>query len=370
MAPRFWLVLLFLAACSKNEQLSKETGSAPPPVQSSKAGACASGGGQVDDPLSARFLPRATGDYCVDPHGETRSYGKEARGSLDQVCVELFDGECEIYKSYGLERVVTLRYVDTKGSPGSVTLNLSRFLSREGAYGFYSRRVLADSDPANTSLSTLDARGWVTLGAGIAYLWRDRHVAELSYTNELESPEQLKLSSRRVLPELAKKISSELPGPTEPPAAVAALPEARRLPLGTSFTQGDMLGVSGVGSGALGFYREGDRRWRVFAVIRADSDSAKDVLRTLKKLDGAKSLKPPPIEALELALRDGEDSPKVDWLVARRDNIVFGVGDERYALTADNAEARAKVNLSQTQKLDLLKQLIQTAAAPANPRPE
>src|SRR5579862_1506029 len=74
-------VALATAGCSKDK--ASDPGAAPPapppPVEVTKAGACASGGGQVTDPISAAYFPRTLKvgavDWCVDPQGETRTYG-------------------------------------------------------------------------------------------------------------------------------------------------------------------------------------------------------------------------------------------------------------------------------------------------------
>jgi hypothetical protein len=140
-------VLLSLS-CSKKED-KVEQGSAPPPVASSKPGACASGGGTVSDTVSAAYFPRTAAGYCIDPNGDARTYGEAAKGTLETVCTELLDGECEVYKNYGLKRVVTLRYVDGAGSTGTVNVTASRFATAEGAYGFFTKRVVADGDPTD-----------------------------------------------------------------------------------------------------------------------------------------------------------------------------------------------------------------------------
>ena len=101
------LALAALASCKKTEE--PERGAAPPPIASSKPGACAQGGGTVKDQESAAFFPRVAGEYCIDPNGDARAYGEGASGTLDTVCTELLHGECEVYKSFGLRRVVTVR---------------------------------------------------------------------------------------------------------------------------------------------------------------------------------------------------------------------------------------------------------------------
>jgi hypothetical protein len=344
------------AAACKNKDAPPDQGAAPPPIASSKPGACASGGGTVKDTLSAAFFPRSAADYCIDPNGEARAFGENAQNSLDAVCTELFDGECEVYKSYGLRRVVTLRYIDGKGSPGAVNVNLSRFAAAEGAYGFFTKRVVADADPAETVPAALDAGGAGALGSGIAYVWRADMVAELSYTNELEPPDQLKASAQRVLPPIAQAIGDALPGDKRAPPAVAILPSEHRLPMGVSYAAKDVLGIAGTGPGALGFYQDGSERYRVFSLVRPDEDSAKDVLKTLRKVDGAKALKDTGVDAIVFSVREEESSPLVGWVVGRKGGTVVGVGDEVFVLRG-KSEAQAQ-RVPEAKKLERVKAIL------------
>ena len=351
------LVIPLLAACKKTEE--PERGAAPPPIASSKPGACAGGGGTVKDAQSAPLFPRQAGDYCIDPNGDARAYGEAASGTLDTVCTELLDGECEVYKSFGLRRVVTLRYVDGKGSPGTVNVNLSRFANSEGAYGFFTKRVIADADPAESAPASLEAGGAGALGTGIAYVWRADMVAELSYTNELESPDQIKASSARVLPELAKILGEKLAGDPKPLPAVTKLPAEQRVPMGISYAAKDALGISGVGPGATGYYRDGTTRYRVLSLVRLDEDSAKDVIGTIRKIPGSKAIKDAPHDATSFALRDDEASPRVSWVIGRKGSVVLGIGDEPFALRAAPAGKDEAFKLSEQQKLDKLKALLE-----------
>jgi hypothetical protein len=135
---------LALGACRKKESASEGSAPPPPPVVSSQPGVCAAGGGTVKDSVSAGYFPRTAGEYCIDPNVEAKTFGEAGAAPLDGVC-DLFDGECEIYKGFGLKRVVTVQYVDGKGSPGTVSVTLSRFASPEAAYGFFTKRVVADA---------------------------------------------------------------------------------------------------------------------------------------------------------------------------------------------------------------------------------
>jgi hypothetical protein len=342
-------------ACKK--QVEPEKGEAPPPpIASSKPGACANGGGEVKDPQASAYVPRSAGDYCVDPNSEQRAFGENSSTPLDAVC-NLFDGECEIYKRFGLRRVFTVQYIDGKGSPGTASLTLSRFASPEAAYAFFTKRVIADADPLESAPQPLDAGAAGALGSGIAYVFRGDSVGELRYVNELESPDQIKASSQRVLPPLAKALGEKLPGEASLPPAARLLPKSDLIPLGIAYDYDDLFGVSGAGRGAVGFYRSGAVRYRLASIVRDDEASAKDVFGTLKKLPGAKTLKDQPFDALTFTLQDGE-GPKVEWLVGRKGNTLVGAGDEPYALASDQ-----NAKLPEAEKLAKVKAVFESAGA-------
>ena len=364
-----FVLALALAGCTKD----KPQGDAPPvipePAASSSttgaaaASACASGGGQVNDAITSAFFPRAEGGYCVDPQGETRTYGEKGKYSMDEVCTTAFDGECEVYKRFGLKRVVSLRYVDGGGGGGTVEVNLSQFADAAGAYGMFTLRVVA-GDPAEPSTpKVLEAGGASAIGTGRAYVWRGQHLAELQYVNEQESPEQLAKSSDAILKEVAKDHGAKLPGPTALPAAAQALPGEHRIANGIVFHPKDVLSWNGVGPGALGFYKEGDRRWRVLSIVKDDADQAKDAFKTMKAKPGTLPVPAMGDEAAHLVVGGGKDGgASVEFLVARKGNVIWGVGDEEYALRAAGAAGLEKARLTKDEAIAKLKPLL--AAGP------
>lgn len=353
------LLLGVVAAGCKKAPGPDELGSAPPPAPSGRPGVCAQGGGVAHDPVSARFFPALASGYCIDPNGDARAYGEDAKGSLDDVCTQQLDGECEVYKSYGLRRLITLRYLDGGGSPGAVTITLSRFASKEGAFGFFTKRVVADGDPLRVTLTELAAGAAGALGSGIAYVWRGEHLAELSYTNEAESPDAMRASGKRILPPLAHEVGERLPGDTSPPEAVALLPTDHRLPMGVVYATGDLLGIPGLGAGAIGYYKNGDKRWRVFALGRADQDAAKDVLETLKKVDQAALIKELPFPARTFSNQHDDSAPRTDWVAGRKGTRVLGVGDEELVLGVGRSkEEESHARLTREEKVGILKQLV------------
>jgi hypothetical protein len=344
-----------LAACSKGEE---PRGAPPPPPPSAKAGTCAGGGGKIADAASAPFFPQASGGFCLDPNGGEKTFGEASSQPIERIC-DLFDGECEIYNGYGVRRVVQARYVDGSGSPATVDVHLSKFATSEGAYAMFTRRIVGDGDPADDATARPIAGGGVSaLGLGVAYLFRGAYLAELTYNNEDAAEAAIKTASEKLLPPLVNEMGSKLPGETTLPPAAAALPKDDLIPLGVRFITKDLLGVDGVGAGAFGYYKAAAKRYRIAALVRADSEQTKDVITTLSKQPGASKEKGIGEGAVRLMRKEAEGAP-VEWVFARAGKIVLGVGDEARVLrTGMTADEHARVTLSKDEKIDRLKKAL------------
>ncbi|MEO8797496.1 MAG: DUF6599 family protein [Polyangiaceae bacterium] len=357
----FVSALVLLSGCSK-----PDAGSTPPPpppaVPSAGADVCASGGGTDSDPVSAPFFPRTIGTFCLDPQGDTKTYGEQGKLTMDDVCTTAFDGECEVYKTFGLKRVVAIRYVDSKGS--SVEINLSRFGSDDGAYGMYTKRVVADGDPADSHAPRpLEAQGAGAMGTGRAYVWRGTYLVELTFLNESETPADMIKSSEQILPEVAKAVSEKLPGATDKPPSARALPEANMLPNGIAYFPNDYLGLGKIGPAAVGYYKDGAKRYRLVAWQAPDVDHAKEIMKTIKGKQGALPVASLGDEAVLVALHDPPDADtKNELIFTRKGSLVAGAGGE--PLTATDAATKA----TKDEKTSKLRAWLNASAA-ATPAP-
>jgi hypothetical protein len=372
-------VTLSLGACSKEEK--KPQGSPPPPEPSAAASAattsaCASGGGTISDAISAGFFPRAEGGFCVDSADHVRTYGEKAKLSMDEVCTTAFDGECEVYKRYGLKRTVFVRYVDGKpGAVGTVEVYLSEFKEPAGSYGMYTKRVVADADPARTGApKTIPAGGAGAMGTGRAYVWKGGYLVELQYNNDQESEEQLRATSDRILPALAKAIGDKLPGDATLPLSARLLPADKRVEGGITFLEHEPLNLPNIGAGAIGYYKEGEKRFRVVVLARDEAPRAQDDLKVVKGRPGALPLAGVGDEGAHVMLAEGDGLPKSEYLFGRKGNIVIGVGDEPFAIEPGMPESKqVAVRLTKDEKLAHLKTYIAGleatgALAPAKPK--
>jgi hypothetical protein len=342
----------------------------PPPTVSSaaKATACATPG-DVKDAVSAAFFPKTVLAYCIDPQGETKTYGDRAKQLIADVP---FDGDIEVYKRFGLKRLVTLRYIDGGGKGGTADVVLSELSDEAAAYGFYTFRVVS-GDPADKSAPrVLAAKGRGAIGTGRAYVWRGKYLVELQYNNEQEAESALAKSSEAILTALSKELGEKLPGAEEPPAAALALPRQNLVPNGIVWAQKEPYGVGNLGAGAIGYYADGGKRWRVLSLATTDAEQAKDAMKTLRGRPGALPVPGIGDEAVHLTVSASKDAPKVELYVGRKAGAVFGVSDEEYALMAAGApDKQAAVRVAKDDALTQLKSLLSghSGAPPASPAP-
>jgi hypothetical protein len=323
-----------VAGCTKDDAKNAPPPPPPPPVASAHADLCADGGGQDSDAISAPFVPREAGGFCVDPQTEVKTYGDKGKLTMDEVCTTAFDGECEVYKRFGLDRVVVLRYVDGSGAPNSVEVNLSRFATADGAYAMFAKRVVADGDPARATVKPLAAGAAGATSSSNAYVWRGQYLAELTFVTEdtKMTPQAMASANEKATGSIARDIGSKLPGTTDLLPAAAALPSPQRIPLGIAYYPKDALGLSAIGPLAVGYYQDGDKRWRDIATVRATADDAKEALRAFKLRPGALPVKGLGDEAVQVVIQEAPDRAKAEYVVVRKGASVYGVGDEELVL--------------------------------------
>ncbi len=345
------LPLIFLSAC-KDEPPPQRL----PPPPAAPPSTCEGGGGTLEDPETAPFFPRKTGDFCLDPHGSAKTYGEGAQKPIDRIC-DLFDGECEVYRRFGVKRVVELRYVHGGGTPATLDVYISKFASSEGAYAMFTQRVVGDGDPADEATPRpVEAPGVAALGLGNAYLWRGPYLVEMTYNDQTASETSVRKAADALLPPLLKEVGAHVLGDTTPPPAVAMLPVEDRLPLGVRVLLDQLASLKGVG-GAYGYYRLGEKRYRVAAIPKTDVDQAKDILATLGKMPGASSEKVGGEPVVRLMMGEGE-GVKGEWLFAVSKAGVVGVGDEVRLLRAGMpAQELANITLTRDEKTERLKNL-------------
>jgi hypothetical protein len=301
-------------------------------------------------------LPVALPAFCIDPYAAPRAYGAGAADSLERACARVLGPSCA--EGYGLERVVTLRYLSRAEPGASVDAVLFRFETGAGASAYLTDSLVAELDPESLDVRLLEAPGLTVQRADDVLAWRGRHVLSLRRSDEEHSEEQALAEAARDLPGLAGALVRSLPDAEGVPAPLERLPHLGRVRLGARLILDDALGIAGLGPSARGYYREGNKRWRVISIVRPDAESAKDVLGTLGRHPSAKKIKG--LEAIEFTERRLPAEPQLDWVFGQRGDVIYGIGDEATALPEFMpARDEAKVKLSLYEKLGKLSRIHQ-----------
>ena len=332
----------------------------PPPPEAKPNRSSCDGAPKVNDPSNVAALPPKAGQFCLDPSGSDHGYGDGAKAPLEPGICDLFDGECAIYLKLGVRRVNEARYVDGAGTSGTIDVKLSTFGSPEQALAKFTKRTLSAGDPAHPDTPPpIEAGAMATLGIGNAYVWRGTTLAELTVNDGDLSVTELQKKANELLPPLAKELGDKLSGDTSLPKAAKYLPEAERLPIGIKYELPHVL-ATGAGPGAVGFYRAGEKRWRVVVVAGPDEEHAHESLHALAS-GGA-----PEKKLGDTGFRTVIGETKSEWLFSRKGALVLGVGDEAYVLRVGmTKEERATLCLTRDEKLAKLKSYFPKPSKPA-----
>jgi hypothetical protein len=335
-----WALLLsssvFGLGCSRSRKFE---GDEPPPrIEIVATANCAS-----DAQKTLPELPARAAGYCLLGGSDVVRYGGKAGGSLGAVCSELFNGECELYRSYGLAAVTVARYGDEKRSGRFVNAVLTEFDRASGAFGFFQLRALGDSHPESATVSPLLlplGQGRALLGAGVLYVWRGRQVAEFTYLSEDQTPDELRAQSFEILPSFAAQTAASLGGLGRVPFEAEFLEAEQVFPVGVRLLADHWLEIPGTGPGAEAYVQGPSGRHRAVLAVRSDEASARDLLRMVRYAMGAPPSKKK--DAVLKARRQRAGHEPESWLFVREGRAVVGVGPDELKpqdLTPQAAEA-------------------------------
>lgn len=289
--------------------------------------ACAKDGGTIDDASWAAFFPKRVSGLCIDPHADARSYGKGAKAPLGSAC-EVLPGDCANYGRFGLARVLVVPYVGSAQARARVTVTLLELSSPEASYSLFTERILGDAPEDFRAWKPIDEEGTKMRFGSEALVWRANHLALVDFTDETSTPEQAAERGVPLLEALSRELARMLPGKPERPAAVTLLPKRDAGPLAVHFEHEDVLGIGGLGSGAVARYAPFGRNAPLAILTRQDDDAAKDVLRTLRRIPGSRSPRGGAYESVEVSIQSADGAPRMEWLFGRKRNVVLGIGRE------------------------------------------
>jgi hypothetical protein len=291
----------------------------------------------------------------VDRHAELRRFGGPGEPPLQAACSAL-GLDCEVLVRLGVKRLSTQSYVDPTVGTTRAKLSLLAFDDPELAYAYLTERIATGLE-LGQRLRVLEVGDAGVLGETAALFVKGALVAIASVASDRLAPTDLARYAEGVLPELASSLGAGVPAGERPLAALRLLPQKNRLPLSIRYEGFDLLGIAGVGRGARARFEEAGRRHEVVALTRSDEDAADDVIKTLRKVDGARKIKHAPYDAIRLRLVEGSEA--TDWVFGRRGNVVIGAGEpvvpmvgrKKTAAMPDKTLLRVKALLDRSREM-------------------
>ena len=224
-----------------------------------------------------------------------------------------------------------------------------KFATSAGALGMFTKRVVGESDPSDAQAPKSFGAGERSgLGTGRGYVWKGSYLVELTYTNDdgTLTQDAFKAAADALLAPLGKAIGANLPADATPIPSVSALPVGSLVPGGVNFFPTDGFRIPHLGPVAEGFYRDGAKRFRMFAIARTDANDAKADMRLFKTRPKAKPESGIGDEAVSVELNGGQGAGGSSYVVARMGSTILGVGTEPFASDATLDDAARKTRLT------------------------
>lgn len=291
-------------------------------------------------------LPLESVGFCLDADSDVRTYGARTRAPLEGVCTELFNGECELYRRFGLNRVESFSYVERENVGRRITVVRSDFDASLGAYGFFQRRVVGDDHPLRVATKLVDVGARGALGAGVLYVWSGASVLELIFTSDEEPPQVIERIAGAPLVALATGLvhagRPATPSPrllelvegcrsargprTDGPRAEADCAGSQPVPFGVRVEEGLLFGrvrttrflTSVLESPSGGTFRE-------IVVEQRDARAARDLLSEILRQPLGERWDPTKTRKLRVTREDAEPE---DWTLAVAGRYLVAVGPD------------------------------------------
>ncbi len=295
-------------------------------------------------------LPLKLGKLCLSGSVPARAFGAGSP-SLVTFCQGWLGTSCERFAPFRLQHAEVATY-QSKVDVNSLEVQALRFENPSLAYGYFTRVALQGGDPRRSAFTAFEAGAGAAQSQNEGVVVAGNEVISLRLVNPALPPLRAVAQAGATMPALARELLTALRAESLKPLEVRLLPAADRLPLAVDYEPEDVLDVSGLGPGAVGYYARGAKRWRLAALDRGEEDAASDVVSTLRKFHGANVLKQAPFDALGFSARRDEERARSAWLLTRRAQRIYAIGDDDFARPLGQLQGDAEASqLSESEKL-------------------
>lgn len=301
-------------------------------------------------------VPGRVGNYCLQQNVDSRRVlsSTSSSAAFERQCLTIIGGECRGLARLGLQSLSTLLYRSTVDG-SSLDLIVMHFSSVAGSFAWFSgsdetfRRLPSNnSGPKGSSFTQINWGDWQSARRG-------KLVVRLLYTNETIGSVGASPRAKSALEQFSGEFLSSLAEARELPEAVVRLPVSHQVPGSASLQLGNALGVESIGDTAFASYYDGEKHWRMLAVVHPNADAARDVTDSMRKRRAAKPLRWAAHEAFRYTEQQPDGRSDVQWVIGRAANVIYGVADDLAQLPGRQFVGQgARVPLTTSQKQLLL----------------
>ena len=193
---------------------------------------------------------------------------------------QAIDGAGEKYMPYGFRQMARTDYRKA-GTQLAVTIELYDMGSTLGAFGIYSMLLSDGRDPSSMQPNAVAQGGGGFLGTGQLVFWKGQHLVQMNLSDESGDSDEnaLRGLARDVLPAMAARVASSLPGEIAQPAAPQGFPSDGLVWGGATYLADDVFGVDQSGPAWVGHYQTQDgKRDRLAVFSRPSADAARTLV--------------------------------------------------------------------------------------------
>ncbi len=196
---------------------------------------------------------------------------------------DLINGGAEIYRDFGLVKMVTADFRSSPRKTLTVTVEIYDQGSQKGAFGRMARFLTGRADPSNAGQGLppdLADKG-IFSGSDLVF-YKDRYLVHITLLDESPDAtvESMTKAGKEILPGFAAAIGTNIKTNPPPLKVLSLFPEAHQIGRSHAYDSKDTAGIENLGPGYTVRYKNGDKTWTLFAT---EAFGDKSVVKT--KLD-------------------------------------------------------------------------------------
>lgn len=242
--------------------------------------------------------------------------------------VDLVNGDAQRFINFGFVSAASAEYQTKAIENTALRVEIYDMSSLINAFGIQASEILTLPDPALAeSPGVLEIREAGVIGPGRLSFFRGRYYVKLIYqdTSIDATEERLERDTREHLPALARRLANSIPGSSDLPPQLDALPQLKRVRRSERYYPEHLLELDDLGAGVSSLYGDPGPRFELGLPLDLDESRARQIFTELESSLTATNA----VEDLgDQALRGSLANEKRLVIARRGDRLVIAMCEE------------------------------------------